>query len=60
MIRTRMTQILTTLYTNIIDRNELLIFKSEFVWNLNVDILVMDELELHQFDHVALAIRSAF
>ena len=55
-----MTQILTTLYTNIIDRNELMIFKSEFVWNLNVDILVMDELELHQIDHVALAIRSAF
>ena len=60
MIRTRMAQILATLYTNIIDRNELLIFKSEFVWNLNVDILVMDELELHQIDHVALAIRSAF
>ena len=55
-----MAQILATLYTNIIDRNELLIFKSEFVWNLNVDILVMDELELHQIDHVALAIRSAF
>ena len=37
-----------------------MIYKSEFVWNLNVDILVMDELELHQLDHVALAVRSAF
>ena len=55
-----MTQILSTLYNNIIDRSELMIYKSEFVWNLNVDILVMDELELHQFDHVALAVRSAF
>ena len=55
-----MTQILSSLYSNIIDRSELMIYKSEFVWNLNVDILVMDELELHQFDHVALAVRSAF
>ena len=36
------------------------IYKAEFAWNLNVDILVMDELALHQLDHVCLAVRSAF
>lgn len=46
LTRTRMSQIMHTLYSNIIDRNELMIFKGEFVWNLNVDILVLDELEL--------------
>ena len=55
-----MTQILHTLYGNIIDRGELMIFKGEFVWNLNVDILVLDELEMHQLDHICQAIRSAF
>ena len=49
-----------TLYSNIIDRSELMIFKGEFVWNLNVDILVLDELELSQFDHIAQAVRNAF
>ena len=37
-----------------------MIFKGEFVWNLNVDILVLDELEMHQLDHICQAIRSAF
>ena len=37
-----------------------MIFKGEFVWNLNVDILVLDELELSQVDHIAHAVRSAF
>jgi len=55
-----MAQILHTLYGNIIDRGELMIFKGEFVWNLNVDILVLDELEMHQLDHICQAIRSAF
>ena len=27
---------------------------------MNVDILVLDELELHQMDHIGQAIRSAF
>lgn len=48
------------LYGNIIDRAELMIYKGEFVWNLNVDILVLDELEMSQLDHMAHAIRSAF
>ena len=48
-----MTQIMTVLYGNIIDKSELMIFKSEFVWNLNVDILVLDELEMSQVDHMA-------
>lgn len=30
------------------------------MWNLNVDILVLDELELSQLDHIAQAVRSAF
>ena len=55
-----MAQIMHTLYGNIIDRSELMIFKGEFVWNLNVDILVLDELEMHQLDHISQAIRSAF
>ena len=49
-----------TLYGNIIDRSELMIFKGEYVWNLNVDVLVLDELEMHQLDHIARAVRSAF
>ena len=60
LTRTRMAQIMHTLYGNIIDRSELMIFKGEFVWNLNVDILVLDELEMHQLDHISQAIRSAF
>lgn len=60
LTRTRMSQIMHTLYGNIIDRSELMIFKGEFVWNLNVDVLVLDELEMHQLDHIARAIRSAF
>lgn len=55
-----MTQIMQILYGNIIDRAELMIYKGEFVWNLNVDILVLDELEMSQLDHMAHAIRSAF
>ncbi len=42
-----MLQILTTLYSNLVDRGELLIYKGEFAWHLNVDILVLDELALH-------------
>ena len=53
-------QILTTLYSNIIDRSELCIFAGEFAWHLNVDVLVLDELALNQIDQIALAIRNAF
>jgi exosome complex RNA-binding protein Rrp42 (RNase PH superfamily) len=42
-----MSQILNTLYKNVINRGELMIFKGEFAWLLNVDILVFDELALH-------------
>ena len=37
-----------------------MIYKGEYVWNLNVDILVMDELDMHQMDNICLAVRSAF
>lgn len=60
MTKWRMLQILQTLYGNIIDRTELCIYKQEFAWHLNVDILVLDELALHQIDQISLAIRSAF
>ena len=55
-----MLQILNTLYKNIVNRNELMIFKAEFAWLLNVDVLVFDELALHQFDYIAAAVRAAF
>ena len=60
MIKARLLQILTTLYSNIIDRSELCIFAGEFAWHLNVDVLVLDELALNQIDQIALAIRNAF
>ena len=37
-----------------------MIFKAEFAWLLNVDILVFDELALHQLDYVAAGVRAAF
>ncbi len=36
-----------------------MIFRGEYVWQLHVDILVLDELALHQVDMLALAIRMA-
>jgi len=47
LTRNKMLHILKTVFINIIDRSELGIFKGEFAWFLNVDILVMDELSLH-------------
>lgn len=42
-----MANILQTVFGNTIcDRKELMIFKSEFSWTLNVDLLVLDELHL--------------
>lgn len=55
-----MVQIVQSLYGNIIDRSELLIYQGQFVWNLNVDILVLDELEMSQLDHITQAVRCAF
>ena len=36
-----------------------MIFRGEYVWKLNVDILVLDELALHQIDMIGWAIRTA-
>lgn len=36
-----------------------MIFRGEYVWKLNVDILVLDELALHQIDMIGWAIRAA-
>jgi len=48
----RMLHIISSLYRNVIDRAELLLYKGEFAWRLNVDILVFDELRLHQLDFI--------
>jgi exosome complex RNA-binding protein Rrp42 (RNase PH superfamily) len=56
-----MSQLLQTLLGNtIINREELTVFKGEFAWNLNIDLLVLDELCLSQLDPLAKAVRSAF
>ena len=60
MMKQRMLYILTTLYQNtIVNREELIIFKGEFAWQLHVDILVMDELSLYQLDQVGASVRAA-
>ena len=38
----------------------MLVSEARFSWFLNVDILVMEELSLHQLDYICLAIRAAF
>mmetsp|Transcript_17633 Transcript_17633/g.29787 ORF Transcript_17633/g.29787 Transcript_17633/m.29787 type:complete len:100 (+) Transcript_17633:325-624(+) len=55
-----MQNVVAKLYSNLIDRSELCIFKGEFCWNLNVDILVFDQLHLEQLDYIMLSIRYAF
>lgn len=37
-----------------------MVSEGQFSWFLNVDILVMEELALHQLDYICLAIRAAF
>ena len=60
MIRQRLLHILQTLFLNaLIDREELMVFRGEYVWHLHIDILVLDELALHQLDMIGWAIRSA-
>ena len=54
-----MSHIINSLYKNIVDRAELMIFKGEFSWLLNVDILVFDELRLHQLDFICHSVRAA-
>lgn len=55
-----MVYLITSLYANIINREDLLLSEGQFSWFLNVDILVMEELSLHQIDYIGLAIRAAF
>jgi exosome complex RNA-binding protein Rrp42 (RNase PH superfamily) len=55
-----MLTVISALYSNIINKEELMVSEAQFVWFLNVDILVMEELSLHQLDYICLAIRSAF
>ena len=60
-LKRRMLNIITNLYSkSIINREELMVAEGQFCWFLNVDILVMEELSLHQLDYIALAIRAAF
>ena len=42
-----MLQIVSSLYKNVINRSELLLYKGEHAWRFNVDVLVFDELRLH-------------
>ena len=58
-LKQRMQLILDSLFVNIIDRKELSIFSGEFCWNLNIDILVLDELSLEQLDYISLCVRAA-
>ena len=55
-----MQNIITTLFSNIINRKELSIYDGEFCWNLNVDLLVFDELSMEQIDYICLCMRAAF
>ncbi len=59
-MKQRLTFLIQRLFGNIISREELTIYESEFSWNLNVDILVLDELQLQQLDYIGICIRSAF
>jgi hypothetical protein len=42
-----MVSLITAMYANIINKEELLVSEGQFSWFLNVDILVMEELSLH-------------
>lgn len=42
-----MISLISSLYSNIINKEELLVAEGRFSWFLNVDILVMEELSLH-------------
>lgn len=59
-LKNRMLLLVQKLYSNIIDRAELMIFHNQYCWNLNVDVLVFSELSLSQIDYVAMAIRGSF
>lgn len=55
-----MITLISSLYGNLINREELLVSEGQFAWSLHVDILVMEELSLHQLDYIGLSIRAAF
>jgi exosome complex RNA-binding protein Rrp42 (RNase PH superfamily) len=55
-----MVGIIQSLYGSIINREELMLSEGQFCWFLNVDILVMEELSMHQIDYIGLAVRTAF
>jgi exosome complex RNA-binding protein Rrp42 (RNase PH superfamily) len=60
VMKQRLVSILDTLYGNsLVNREELMICRGEYVWHLFVDILVLDELSLNQIDMIAMAIRYA-
>ncbi len=59
-LKKRMITLISSMYSNIINKEELLVSEGQFSWFLNVDILVMEELSLHQLDFICLAIRAAF
>ena len=59
-MKQRMQNIIQNLFSNLIDRQELCIFKGEFCWNLHVDLLVFDELSMEQLDYIGLCLRGAF
>lgn len=56
----RLSSILKTLQTNVIDRKELSIFAGQYCWYLHVDILVFAELSMDQLDYISLCLRQAF
>ena len=55
-----MITLISSLYGNLINREELLVSEGQFAWSLHVDILVMEELSLYQLDYIGLSIRAAF
>ena len=59
-VKQRMQNIIQGLFSNLIDRSELCIFKGEFCWNLHVDLLVFDELSMEQLDYIGIVLRGAF
>lgn len=56
----RIHHLVNVLYGHIINKEDLMVSEGQFCWFLNVDILVMEELSLHQLDYIGLAIRAAF
>jgi exosome complex RNA-binding protein Rrp42 (RNase PH superfamily) len=59
-LKKRMITLISNLYGSIINKEELLVSEGQFSWYFHVDILVMEELSLHQLDYICLAIRAAF